>query len=118
MGLLTCDIHGVTGVMANASKDLCDFIKNKIVIGKVKIKVFNVAYYDGDDFLVDENFFFTENEYNKLNLKKEYKISNSKEENEFSKIIKNKTGVVCVKCFKKYMDLINYNYNFYEENDE
>lgn len=114
MSLLICKIHGEKGAMENASKSVCHQMKNNLPIDQKSLAVINVVYMDDAEFLYDENYFFTKNEFEKLNLHNNYKIISGEDENSFHSLIKESLGIECVQCFKEYMNKNNIEFRFYE----
>ncbi len=114
MSLLTCKIHGEKGAMTNASKSVCHRVKNNLPVDQESIVVINVAYMDDAEFLYDENYFFTKDEFEKLNLHNNYKIISDEDEDSFHSLIKESLGIECVQCFKEYMNKNNIEFKFYE----
>lgn len=108
MGLINCTIHGGSGVMPYISNDLCQIILNKKTLDLSDIKSIHAVYYDEGSFLFDRYYFFSKKLFHDLSLKNEYKIINDEDEINFNFLMKKHLGLICISCFKNYMDSINY----------
>ena len=112
MSLLTCEIHGERGAMTNASKSICHRVKSNLPIDQDSLAVINVIYIDDGELLYNENYFFTKDEFEKLNLHNNYKIISDEDENSFHSFINGSLGIECVQCFKEYMNKNNIEFKF------
>ena len=104
MSLLKCNIHGYSGAMTNASKSICEKVVDSEPIIPDSLSIVNVVYKDDDgSYMFDEKYYLTKDEAEKLLIDNEYEISTESEERALHDKLKPILGLVCVKCFRRYM---------------
>lgn len=110
MGLINCNIHGENGVIPYISNDLCQIISSNKKISPSQIKSIHAVFFDEGEILFDRYYFFSATLFHQLSLKENYEIISDEDELNFNNLIKKHLGVICIVCFKDYMESINYEY--------
>lgn len=74
----------------------------------VKVKVVIIVLKIDKDYLVEQKYYFTEEEFNTFRLKDRYTIHTDTEEESLNIIMDGKFHPMCVKCFNEYMTKIGH----------
>lgn len=110
MGIVLCEKHGEAGVIPTVSKQLADAMRSGL-IGREDIRTLHLRVFDDGEFLFEKMLFLHKAESDGLDSS--YLIRNEEEDEIFARNIQLifRGGGYCVKCFKEYMEKLDFDLN-------